>query len=73
METKRKAKKKYKIVINEEWCKGYGCQICVASCPVKVFDMKGLKAAVVNPDACTGCLQCEIKCPDFAIEVEEIE
>jgi 2-oxoglutarate ferredoxin oxidoreductase subunit delta len=71
METKKKTKKKYKVIVNEEWCKGYGCQICINACPTRVFAMKGLKAAAVDPDACIGCLLCELQCPDFAIDVEE--
>ncbi|TET67894.1 MAG: 4Fe-4S ferredoxin, partial [Candidatus Zixiibacteriota bacterium] len=26
-------------------------------------------AVVKNPEACTACMLCELRCPDFAIEV----
>ncbi len=72
-----KQKKKFRIEINEEWCKG--CVICVDVCPTKVLEMKdmlskweGQVVYVKNIDACIGCELCEISCPDFAIEVFEV-
>jgi 2-oxoglutarate ferredoxin oxidoreductase subunit delta len=62
-----KAQKKHVIEIREDWCKG--CNICVEFCKPGVLEMKGLVAVVVNEEACTGCLQCELLCPDFAIKV----
>lgn len=64
-------RRKADIIINEKWCKG--CEICVQFCPTKVLAMKGLKAFVRDADACILCMQCEMKCPDFAIEVFERE
>ena len=55
------------IKINTKWCKG--CEICVEFCPTKVLAMKDFKACVINFDACIACKQCELRCPDFAIEV----
>ena len=72
-----KPKKKFNVVVNEEWCKG--CVICVDVCPTKVLDMKemlskweGSVAEVVAVDKCIGCNLCELSCPDFAIEVFEL-
>ena len=31
------------------------------------------KAFANAPEQCTGCLNCEIYCPDFAIDVSELE
>jgi 2-oxoglutarate ferredoxin oxidoreductase subunit delta len=62
--------RKFKVDINENWCKG--CLLCVALCPKKVLAMKKNKANVVDPDACIGCQLCEIYCPDFAISVSKI-
>jgi 2-oxoglutarate ferredoxin oxidoreductase subunit delta len=45
----------------------------VAFCPTKVLAMKGGKAVVVNLEACTNCLFCELRCPDFAIAVFSAE
>lgn len=61
--------KKFKVDINEKFCKA--CGICVKFCPKNVLglDNNG-KAIVVNEDDCIGCKNCEIRCPDFAITVE---
>jgi 2-oxoglutarate ferredoxin oxidoreductase subunit delta len=56
------------ITVNPAYCKG--CGICVAFCPEQVLAMEGEKSVVVHLDACTECLQCEMRCPDFAITVE---
>ena len=62
------ATRKFRITINDEWCKG--CEICVAFCPEKVLVMEKDKVKVYDLDACTGCQLCEIYCPDFAIKVD---
>ena len=67
----KEGSRKAEIKINEKWCKG--CEICVQFCPTKVLAMKGLKAVVRDLDACILCMQCEMRCPDFAIEVFERE
>ncbi len=56
------------ISINREWCKA--CGICIEFCPRDVLDgdEEG-KAIVVDEDECIECMQCEIRCPDFAIRV----
>lgn len=63
-------KRAREIRVNEAWCKR--CGICVAFCPTKVLaaDPGGVPR-VANLEACTVCLLCELRCPDFAIEVEE--
>jgi 2-oxoglutarate ferredoxin oxidoreductase subunit delta len=60
-------KKLPRIEIIEKYCKG--CHICVEFCPTKVLEMKGFVASVKNLDACIKCMQCELRCPDFAIKV----
>lgn len=54
------------IAINEEWCKR--CGICIAFCPVDVFDEAedGLPI-VARPEDCIECNLCEYRCPDFAV------
>jgi 2-oxoglutarate ferredoxin oxidoreductase subunit delta len=55
--------------INREWCKG--CGICVELCPKQVLELDDKdKVTVVRPENCICCRLCEIRCPDFAIEVE---
>jgi len=60
-------KKLPKIEIIEKYCKG--CHICVEFCPTKVLEMRGFVVGVKNLEACIKCMQCELRCPDFAIKV----
>ena len=62
-------KPKYKVLINQEWCKG--CGICIEYCPKKILVAKGLdqKARVTDESLCINCKMCEVHCPDFAIEI----
>ncbi len=55
------------IEINERYCKG--CYICIEFCPKQVLEMKGFVVSVKNLEACIKCMQCELRCPDFAIKV----
>lgn len=64
--------KKFQIIVHEKRCKQ--CGICSYFCPKKVFtQIKGHYPLVANPDACIGCKLCEMRCPDFAIEVEVVQ
>ena len=70
--SKARARKKWAIDINKKWCKA--CRICVEFCPKKVLDTDEFgKAEVGDIKQCTGCGLCEMRCPDFAIVVREIE
>ena len=72
-------KKRGKIVINRELCKG--CHMCISACPQKVIfpskklNLKGYYPAEYEESSadenrrCTGCTMCAIVCPDVAIEV----
>ncbi len=58
------------IRLDEVWCKR--CGICVAICPRNVFSAAADgRPSVDHPEACTGCLLCELQCPDFALEIVE--
>ncbi|GAB6093977.1 hypothetical protein JCM14469_02290 [Desulfatiferula olefinivorans] len=63
---KKKVLKELKI--NRVWCKG--CGICVRFCPGRVLekDEQG-KAVAARPEDCICCRECELRCPDLAIEV----
>ena len=56
--------------INTAWCKG--CNICVAFCPKKALELKHDKVVLKEPEACVKCGLCELRCPDFAIFIEEV-
>lgn len=63
-------KKAGAIRINEAWCKR--CDICIAFCPRDVLAAgDGGIPRVINLPACTFCLLCVLRCPDFAVEVIE--
>ena len=61
-------KGKHNIEIYNSWCKR--CGICVAFCPAGVLaqDESGTPY-VKDPERCTGCQLCMLRCPDFAINV----
>ncbi|MFB3896553.1 MAG: ferredoxin family protein [bacterium] len=67
----KRQKKEFKIEVNLSWCKA--CGICIAFCPTKVYDTDNLTAKPITarPQDCIGCMLCAIRCPDFAIEVNE--
>ncbi len=61
-----------KIQINTKWCKK--CGLCAKYCPKNVFDRDKLGGPIVaRPEDCIGCMQCESRCPDFAIDVEKAQ
>jgi len=68
---KEKKKVPPRIEINNRFCKG--CGICVAFCPTQVLGMREGKVVVLKLEACTTCLFCELRCPDFAIAVHPQE
>jgi len=61
-----------RVEIYRGWCKK--CGICIAFCPRKVLEADDSDYPIVkNPEKCTGCLLCEMRCPDFAIVVYKDE
>lgn len=56
--------------LNRASCKG--CGICVAFCPTATLKLvEDGKCKIVYPEKCIKCGQCELRCPDFAIYLEE--
>ena len=69
------AKKVWKVLIDARFCKG--CDICIRSCPPEILQVSDTPNArgyhppyVIEGGECTGCMQCELLCPDFAIFIE---
>lgn len=62
-------KKQIQIKISEKRCKQ--CGICSALCPKHVLSQElGQYPRVTALENCIGCRLCEMRCPDFAMEVE---
>lgn len=75
---KDKRKRRFIVRIVADRCKG--CGYCIEFCSKKAleaspeFNAKGYHPPVVTrPDECSGCLMCEMVCPDFAIWIEETD
>ena len=67
-----KKKKEIFIYIDEKLCKG--CDICVELCPKDVFtiseqiNQQGYYIPIpTSIDDCTGCMLCELICPELAV------
>jgi 2-oxoglutarate ferredoxin oxidoreductase subunit delta len=67
--TGAKPRSPVRIDVKVSWCKG--CGLCVEYCKRGVLEMDGVLPKVIAPEKCTKCLQCEVICPDFAIEVRD--
>lgn len=64
------------VWVDENRCKA--CDLCVSLCPSGTLAMRadrhkvlGKIVAVIHPESCIGCNECELHCPDFAIYVAE--
>ena len=71
-----KAPENTPVWVNTSQCKA--CDICVDACPAGVLSMKaepsstlGAMIDIIAADACIGCNECELCCPDFAIYVAD--
>ena len=63
--------KSKKLIIHTAWCKG--CGICAAFCPKKALEIVDGKVRQVEGNSCVLCGQCELRCPDYAIYIDEQE
>jgi 2-oxoglutarate ferredoxin oxidoreductase subunit delta len=62
----------FHVYINRGYCKK--CGICSWICPTgTIIEDESGKPEVTDHKTCIGCLMCERSCPDFAIDIQEIE
>lgn len=69
-----------KVIIFSQSCKGVDdCGICIFVCPEQLFqackemnDAGYFPPEIKDETKCTGCRNCMIYCPDFAIAVETV-
>ena len=67
-----------KVIIFSQSCKGVDdCGICAHVCPKELFaackemnESGYYPPEIADPEECTGCRNCMIYCPDYAIVVE---
>ena len=59
----------FKVELDKEKCSG--CEECLDTCTVDVFEMRNGKSVPVNKKDCVGCLSCVEICEREAIKVEE--
>jgi NAD-dependent dihydropyrimidine dehydrogenase PreA subunit len=57
------------IKVDPEKCNG--CNTCVDTCPVQVYEVKDGKSVPVKKEECLICRACEAQCPNAAIEITE--
>ena len=61
----------FEVIIDIENCNG--CEECLETCTVKVFEMQENKSVPVNVKDCIGCQSCVEVCKEKAISVKELE
>ena len=59
------------MVVSIDQANCTGCGVCVDICPLDVIrmDEKGEKALVKYPEDCMACFNCELQCPEEAIDI----
>ncbi len=68
-----------RVFVFAETCKGMeDCGLCAVVCPKDLFEKSGalnqagyLPPSIRDEAECTGCENCMLSCPDFAIVVEK--
>jgi 2-oxoglutarate ferredoxin oxidoreductase subunit delta len=69
----KERKVKGRVEIDIQKCKG--CELCTAACKEQALSLsetiniKGYHYIIANNDACTGCVNCALVCPDAVITV----
>lgn len=61
----------FRVIVDGEKCRG--CEECLETCTVKVFEIKKGKSMSVQMEGCIGCRSCVDVCKERAIVVEELK
>jgi len=61
----------FRVVVDEQKCNG--CEECLETCTVNVFEMKEGKSTPAHEEECIGCRSCVEVCKENAITVEELQ
>lgn len=73
MPSAKERKVKGRVEIDIQKCKG--CELCTNACKEKALSLsetiniKGYHYIIANNDACNGCVNCALVCPDAVITV----
>ena len=59
------------VIVDREKCTG--CEECIETCTVQVFEVQEGKSVPVNAKECLGCQSCFEVCKEKAITVKELE
>lgn len=70
-EGKKPGRRPKDLHVYRSWCKR--CGICAAFCPSGALEMGPDGPEWRHPEECIACRACELRCPDFAIEVVKEE
>jgi 2-oxoglutarate ferredoxin oxidoreductase subunit delta len=69
----KERKVKGRVEVDIQKCKG--CELCTTACKEhalslsETINIKGYRYIIANNDACTGCVNCALVCPDAVITV----
>jgi 2-oxoglutarate ferredoxin oxidoreductase subunit delta len=69
----KQRKVKGRVEIDIQKCKG--CELCTIACKEQALSLsdsiniKGYRYIIANNEACTGCVNCALVCPDAVITV----
>jgi len=61
----------FRVMVDNQKCSG--CEECLETCTVNVFEIKEGKSTPVHEEECIGCRSCVEVCKEKAIAVDELK
>jgi len=61
----------FRVIVDNQKCSG--CEECLETCTVNVFEMKEGKSKPIHEEECIGCRNCVDVCKEKAITVDELQ